>query len=251
MRRAILVLLCLGLLAMPAAASQTAFLPVILNSPIEPAYVIHIVDGDTIDVQIGSTIRRVRYIGMDTPESGDCYAAQATARNSELVYQRYVRLVKDVSETDRYGRLLRYVYVGETFVNAELVRGGYALVYTVPPDVAHAAEFLALEQEARAAGRGLWSACATPTPTATLWPTPTATPQATATWTPQPTPTWTPWPTLTPTTEGGGTVYITETGSKYHRWGCRYLSHGATAVSCAYATSHGYTACSVCDPWCP
>jgi len=102
------------------------------------------------------------------------------------------------------------------------------------------------------------------TPTATLpasaTPSPTWTPTSTmtATWTPtvQPTATWTvtptPTPTITPTSDsGGGTVYITDTGTKYHRDGCRYLNESKHAVSCSWATSHGYTACSVCDPYCP
>ena len=75
----------------------------------------YIVDGDTIDVEIGGATYRVRYIGIDTPERGDCYFDEAKDKNAELVLGQYVRLVKDVSETDRYGRLLRYVYVGQTF----------------------------------------------------------------------------------------------------------------------------------------
>ena len=73
-------------------------------------------------------------------------------------------LEKDVSETDRYGRLLRYVWVGDLMVNAELVRLGYALVSTYPPDVKYQDLFLRLPQEARAAGRGMWAEGATPTP---------------------------------------------------------------------------------------
>ena len=85
-----------------------------------------------------------------------------------------VVLVRDVSETDRYGRLLRYVYVGDVFVNAELVRRGYAQVATYPPDVEFADYFVQLQREAREAGRGLW---ATPTPAPpTNTPEPTVAP---------------------------------------------------------------------------
>jgi micrococcal nuclease len=72
-----------------------------------------------------------------------------------------VELRTDAERRDRYGRLLAYVYrqPDRLFVNAELVRRGYATVLTIPPNVAHAGEFLALERSARRAGRGLWSAC--------------------------------------------------------------------------------------------
>lgn len=244
---------------MPATPTPTA-----TATPSDRFLVIRVIDGDTVELSDG---RRVRYIGMDTPETGDCYAWEATQKNRELVLNKWVRLVKDVSEADRYGRLLRYVYVGEAFVNAELVREGYAFAYTYPPDVAHADLFVQLQREAAEAGRGLWGACVTVTPTATHSPTmtATATPSATytttatrtrtptatssATWTPTRTPTRT--ITRTATTVSGGTVYITNTGTKYHRAGCRYLGSSAIAKSCDWVISHGYTACSVCDPWCP
>jgi len=119
--------------------------------------VIRVIDGDTIEIEGGA---RVRYIGIDTPETygeAECYGWEATAKNRELVEGKRVRLVKDVSEADRYGRLLRYVYVDGVFVNAELVRLGYALAVTYPPDVKYADLFLSLQGEAKEAGRGLWS----------------------------------------------------------------------------------------------
>lgn len=120
--------------------------------------VVYIVDGDTIDVVMDGSNYRVRYIGIDTAEaSRPCYE-EATAENRSLVGGQTVCLDKDVSETDRYGRLLRYVYVGDLFVNAELVRRGYASAATFPPDVRHADLFRQLEEEARQAGRGCWAA---------------------------------------------------------------------------------------------
>ena len=101
----------------------------------------------------------MRYIGIDAPESTyehDPYGPEATAKNRELVAGKRVRLEKDVSEIDRYGRLLRYVYVGDVMVNAELVRLGYAQASSFPPDIRYQALFARLQQEARAAGRGLW-----------------------------------------------------------------------------------------------
>jgi hypothetical protein len=100
---------------------------------------------------------RVRYIGVDTPERDALFYNEATAANRQLVEGQTVTLVKDVSETDRFGRLLRYVYLEDgTFVNAELVQQGYAVMVTFPPDVAYQKTFQALEREAREARRGLW-----------------------------------------------------------------------------------------------
>ncbi len=88
-----------------------------------------VVDGDTIHVRIDNTDYTVRYIGIDAPEDtakGEWMSAEATTRNKELVLGKNVTLVKDVRETDRYSRLLRFVFVGDTLVNYELVREGYA-----------------------------------------------------------------------------------------------------------------------------
>jgi len=125
-----------------------------------------VVDGDTIKLFGGE---RVRDIGIDTPETVDPrrpvepFGHEASAYNRELVEGRRVRIERDVRERDRYGRLLGYVYVHdeatgeELFVNAELLRAGYARVSTVPPDVRHAEEFLALERDAREHRCGLWA----------------------------------------------------------------------------------------------
>ncbi len=122
--------------------------------------VTRIVDGDTIEV---TGERKVRYIGMDTPETKhpskgkEPYGEEATAANTRLVEGKRVMLVKDVSETDRYDRLLRYVFLEDgTFVNLKLVEYGYARVSTFPPDVRFADVFLEAERIARAANRGLW-----------------------------------------------------------------------------------------------
>ena len=125
-----------------------------------------VVDGDTIKLVGGE---RVRYIGIDTPETVhprkpvEPFGKEASKYNRALVERRRVRIEMDVRERDRYGRLLGYVYVHdaatgeELFVNAELLRAGYARVMTIPPDVRHAEEFLALEREAREQRRGLWA----------------------------------------------------------------------------------------------
>lgn len=116
--------------------------------------VTRIVDGDTIDLSTG---QRLRYIGIDTPESGDCFGSESTLKNKELVLGREVRLEKDVSETDRYKRLLRYVWAGDLMINEELVRTGYAKASTYPPDVKYADRFVVAEREARDGKRGLWA----------------------------------------------------------------------------------------------
>jgi len=102
------------------------------------AQVTHIVDGDTIDVSIGGVTYRVRYIGINTPEMDEPCGPPAKDANALLVAGKTVRLVKDVSETDRFGRLLRYVYVDDVFVNGELVLHGWADAVRYPPDTAMA-----------------------------------------------------------------------------------------------------------------
>ncbi len=128
----------------------------------DTATVLHIIDGDTIEVSLSGRTQTVRYIGVDTPERGDYYYSEATQANRALVAEQQVVLVKDVSETDRFGRLLRYIYLPDgTFVNAELVAQGYAFAVTFPPDVQQQQYFQSLEREARETGRGLWGTEAT------------------------------------------------------------------------------------------
>lgn len=121
------------------------------------AKVVKIMDGDTIDVSLNGKIYRVRYIGIDTPEIGEPFYQEATNKNSELVGGKTVKLERDVSETDKYGRLLRYVYVGDLFVNAELARSGYARAITYQPDVRFQSFLESMEQEAKQALRGMWT----------------------------------------------------------------------------------------------
>lgn len=129
-----------------------------------PSYLVtRVVDGDTIEIETG---QKIRYIGVNTPESVDprkpieCFGKEASAKNSELVLNKKVKLEKDVSDTDRYGRLLRFVYLEDgTFVNLELVKQGYASVMTVPPDVNLSSIFLQAQQQARDSKLGLWSGC--------------------------------------------------------------------------------------------
>jgi len=128
------------------------------------AEVLEVTDGDTIRVLLGGEVERVRYIGIDTPETSrspsgaERFGEEASAENRRLVEGRTVELAFDIGERDRYGRLLAYVYLRDgTFVNAELVRNGFATVMTIAPNVRHASLFRELEAEARSAGRGLWA----------------------------------------------------------------------------------------------
>ncbi|HEY4694352.1 MAG TPA: thermonuclease family protein [Candidatus Nanoarchaeia archaeon] len=121
-----------------------------------------VVDGDTIEIEGG---KRVRYIGIDTPETVDpreevqCFGKEASEKNKQLVENKKVKLEKDVSEFDQYSRLLRYIYVGNTFVNELLVKEGFARASSYPPDVKYQDKLSAAEQFARENNKGLWSAC--------------------------------------------------------------------------------------------
>jgi micrococcal nuclease len=147
------------------------------NGPTEAATVVRVVDGDTIVVDRGRGEEKLRYIGMDTPETVkpgspvEWMGPQASAANKALVGGRQVILEKDVSETDRFGRLLRDVWLqrpeGWLMVNLELVRTGFAAVSTYPPDVKYVDLLLAAQREAREAGAGLWADQPEPSPTAT------------------------------------------------------------------------------------
>ena len=129
------------------------------------ARVERVVDGDTILVRIDGRSERVRYIGVDTPESVkpgarvQCFGKAAAAANRRLVAGRQVRLEYDAEPRDRYGRLLAYVYRDALLVNAELIRQGYGKPLEIAPNVAHAAELRRLAVSARRAHRGLWSRC--------------------------------------------------------------------------------------------
>ena len=132
------------------------------------AEVVHVVDGDTVDLRIGTRRVRVRLIGVNTPETVDprrsveCFGPNAKARTEALLPPgTQVRVERDVEPRDDYGRLLGYVYRSDdgTFVNLALVIDGYAVPLRIEPNTAHADEFGTAARAAESAGRGLWSAC--------------------------------------------------------------------------------------------
>jgi len=181
--------------------------------------VLRVIDGDTIELENGE---RVRYIGIDTPETKhpskpvEYYGREADSANRALVERKEVRLEFDVQERDQYGRLLAYVFVGDIFVNAWLVENGYAQVMTIPPNVRYAERFLELQQKAREEGKGLWGEKGTRVGR-----------------------------------ESGSdttTVFVTKTGKKYHSKDCRYLRYSKIPISLKQAVLEGYEPCKVCQP---
>ena len=135
-----------------------------------PATVTDVVDGDTVNVTIDGQPYAVRYIGVNAPETHhpikglEPYGPEATEHNRQLVEGQTVYLEADVSDTDRYGRLLRYVYLPSgLMVNAALVWEGFAHSITYPPDVEHQDLLLELQRDAQAGNHGLWG-IATPAP---------------------------------------------------------------------------------------
>lgn len=134
-------------------------------STVSPAYTVtRVIDGDTIELNTGE---RVRYIGIDTPETNECFYSEATKQNQNLVLGKQVKLEKDISQTDKYGRLLRYVWIDDVFVNDYLIRQGFAHAATFPPDIKYQDQFTASQREAVSQNRGLWKTCvenSSPTP---------------------------------------------------------------------------------------
>lgn len=133
----------------------------------EKALVTKVIDGDTIEIESGIS---VRLVGIDTPETVDprrpvgCFGKEASNETKSLLTGRQIIMQRDISDTDKYSRLLRYIYLplgnGQSlFVNDYLVREGYAKVYTYPPDVKFSEQFLDAERQARAERRGLWKKC--------------------------------------------------------------------------------------------
>lgn len=139
----------------PPGSSPTVVLP-----PCEWVDVVRVIDGDTIVAEVGGQQERVRYIGMDTPEvsPAEAFGPEATERNRELLEDGEVCLERDISERDRYDRLLRYAWLRDgRMVNEVLLAEGLAVVATFPPDVKYAERrFLPAQRKAREEGLGLW-----------------------------------------------------------------------------------------------
>jgi micrococcal nuclease len=177
--RLLAVIVALGLVAAVVVAAILASGP---GDPARPgagssapagagASVIRVIDGDTITVAVDLRSERVRYIGMDAPELGrpadgqpaECWAEEARTANAELVAGVEVILERDTSDRDRFGRLLRHVWLardGEwTLVGEALVERGAAEARPYPPDTRHDRRLRDAEARARDAGAGMWGAC--------------------------------------------------------------------------------------------
>lgn len=127
------------------------------------AKIVRVIDGDTVKLETGESLR---YIGINAPERGKCFYNEAKNKNRELVEGKIAEFAKDVSEADKYGRLLRFVYLDPTtasgqaiFVNEVLVREGYARAYPYPPDLTLSAKFSQAENLAREQNLGIWKYC--------------------------------------------------------------------------------------------
>ncbi|MFA5271891.1 MAG: thermonuclease family protein, partial [Candidatus Omnitrophota bacterium] len=119
--------------------------------------VVRVIDGDTVKLENGESLR---YIGLDTPETRikkgsrfiyapQPFAIEAKKLNQKLVEDKYVRIEFDVEKKDVYGRLLGYCFVGNTFINAKLIEEGFAVTFTIPPNVKYVDTFIALQRAAR------------------------------------------------------------------------------------------------------
>ena len=142
-----IIALCLGLSIGHRINSTGTF------SGLETALVSRVIDGDTVELLDG---RRVRYLGIDTPEIGERYYEEASDRNRELVGGKTVELQCGNRDEDVYGRLLRYVYIEGVFVNAELVAEGYARAYIFDHEERYSRVLLQLEQYAKLKKQGIW-----------------------------------------------------------------------------------------------
>ena len=124
--------------------------------------VIRIVDGDTIEIETGE---KVRLIGINTPETVDarksveCFGNEASNETTRLILNKNITLEKDISETDKYGRLLRYIYKDGEFINKTLVENGFAYATSYPPDIKYQHELTNAQKDAKQKKAGLWSHC--------------------------------------------------------------------------------------------
>jgi micrococcal nuclease len=192
--------------------------------------VLRIVDGDTVVLDCDGRPVTVRLIGVDTPETVhprkpvERFGREASAFLKALIGGKPVRIAYEPgpSHTDKYGRTLAYLYLepGSRCVNREIIARGYGHAYTRYP-FALMDDFRAAERDARENNLGLWAAEPTPAEPAATGPEPAA--------------------------AGPVPVYITRTGTKYHRAGCRYVARNGTAVPVDEAAAR-YRPCSVCDP---
>ena len=155
----------LALILSPVAHADAVYLPVVRTPAplVQWGDVTHIVDGDTLDVALECCpcipSFRVRLLAIDTPERGECYYSEAKAALGAMVDGRRIGLERDTSERDSWGRLLRHIHVGGTWVNGALVAQGHARVMIVGDDTRYSGALEAMQEAAYSEGRGGWGAC--------------------------------------------------------------------------------------------
>ncbi|MGH9870226.1 MAG: thermonuclease family protein [Candidatus Polarisedimenticolia bacterium] len=196
----------------------------------ETARVVAVVDGDTIKVELSSSVETIRLIGVDTPETVhpqkpvEHFGKEASAFTNRMAIGKIVRLEGDAdgANRDKYGRLLRYVFLPDgKLLNAEIIAQGYGFAYTRFP-FTRMEEFRGLERQARESNLGLWDA-------------------------PQPPSDIVSSTSVADSSNASEIVFITRTGTKYHRAGCRYLAKSSIPIGLKDAASR-YGTCSVCAP---
>ena len=155
LKNSLIILISLLILVVSSGCSIYPIVKDIFKEPeFERSLVTKVIDGDTIELEDG---RRVRYLGINTPELGEFYGKEATNKNQELVEGKIVELQKGNRDTDEYGRFLRYVYIDGIFVNAELVSQGYAEAYIFDANERYSQVLVQLEQYAKLKRRGMWA----------------------------------------------------------------------------------------------
>ena len=187
------------------------------------ATVVSVTDGDTIKVRVGNKLQTVRIIGYDAPELNQPFGDKASLYLKTLLEGREVILESDVQALDKYGRRLYHVWLPQVLVGELMLLSGLGQIMTIPPNVRHVEHFQRVQTAARSVSLGIW---AVPFPTGK---------QERAT-------------QGRATQEGSDIVYITRTGSKFHRAGCRYLRYSAIPIKRSKAIAQGYSPCSVCRP---
>ena len=168
-KRLISLVLGLVLAGISYYMNQPGVMPPEVKSAVTPGYfrVLRVEDGDTITINMNGKEERVRFIGVDTPETQDprkpvqCFGKAASEFTKQLIGNNPVRLESDQlsSNRDRYNRLLRYIYLPDgRLVQAEIIRQGYGFAYTSFP-FTKSEEFVSYQKDAREQNRGLWNSC--------------------------------------------------------------------------------------------
>ncbi len=150
-------------------ASAFTLLIIVIFISVRPskisAKVVRVIDGDTVEIAGG---RKVRYLGIDAPETVDpskpvgCFGPESASENEKQVEGKEVLLEKDTTDTDKYGRLLRYVWVGDMLVNEILVRGGFARADSFWPDIKYQDQIKSAQSQAKSEKKGLWGKICSP-----------------------------------------------------------------------------------------